>query len=69
MSSLFLALSLLVSATLALPAPPRRFSARYNDELNTIGKRGTVEGSIGLGDNSDLCVPLVLWGVNKFNSC
>ncbi|KAJ7873883.1 aspartic peptidase domain-containing protein [Mycena olivaceomarginata] len=54
MSSLFLALSLLVSATLALPAPPRRFSARYNDELNTIGKRGTVEGSIGLGDNSDL---------------
>ncbi|KAF7357780.1 Peptidase A1 domain-containing protein [Mycena venus] len=62
MSSLFLALSLLVSVTLALPATTsRRFSARYNDELNTIGKRetvvrGNVQGTIGLGDNSDLYV-------------
>ncbi|KAJ6594383.1 aspartic peptidase domain-containing protein [Mycena capillaripes] len=63
MSSLFLALSLLVSYTLALPAPTsRRFSARYNDEPSTIGKRGTVNGTIGLGDNSDLLytVPIQL---------
>jgi hypothetical protein len=68
MSSLFLALSLLVSVTLALPATTsRRFSARYNEELNTIGKRetvvrGNVEGTIGLGDNSDLLytVPIQL---------
>ncbi|KAJ7267592.1 aspartic peptidase domain-containing protein [Mycena haematopus] len=62
MSSLFLALSLLVSATLALPAPSRRFSARHNDELNSFGKRGTVDGTIGLGDNSDLLytVPIQL---------
>ncbi|KAJ7680759.1 aspartic peptidase domain-containing protein [Mycena polygramma] len=59
--SLILALSLLVSYTLALPAPlSRRFSARHHDELNTVGRRGTVDGSIGLGDNSDLLytVPL-----------
>ncbi|KAJ6500044.1 aspartic peptidase domain-containing protein [Mycena vitilis] len=58
---LVLALSLLVSYTLALPAPAsRRFSARYNDELSSVAKRGTVDGSIGLGDNSDLLytVPL-----------
>jgi len=68
MSSLFLALSLLVSVTLALPATTsRRFSARYNEELDTIGKRetvvrGNVEGTIGLGDNSDLLytVPIQL---------
>ncbi|KAJ7879107.1 aspartic peptidase domain-containing protein [Mycena leptocephala] len=64
MFSLFLALSLLVSYTLALPASTsRRFSARYNDEqLSTSGKRGNVDGSIGLGDNSDLLytVPIEL---------
>ncbi|KAJ6515323.1 aspartic peptidase domain-containing protein [Mycena sanguinolenta] len=62
MSSLFLALFLLVSVTLALPAPSRRFSARHNDKLNLIGKRGTVDGTIGLGDNSDLLytVPIQL---------
>ncbi|KAJ6494942.1 aspartic peptidase domain-containing protein [Mycena vulgaris] len=65
MSSLFLALlSLLVSHTLALPAsPPRRFSTRYNDGLSApaIGKRA-VDGTIGLGDNSDLLytVPIQL---------
>ncbi|KAJ7497746.1 aspartic peptidase domain-containing protein [Mycena latifolia] len=57
MSSLFLALfSLLVSYTLALPAStPRRFSARYNDgpSARDTAKRA-VEGTIGLGDNSDL---------------
>ncbi|KAK7061365.1 peptidase A1 domain-containing protein [Favolaschia claudopus] len=51
MSSLFLALSLLVSATLALPA---RFSGRHDELNSTFGKRGNVEGTIGLGDNSDL---------------
>jgi hypothetical protein len=58
MSSLLLALlTLLVSYTLALPAPPRRFAQRYNDGLSALdtGKR-QVQGSIGLGDNSDLCV-------------
>ncbi|KAF8199891.1 hypothetical protein K438DRAFT_671271 [Mycena galopus ATCC 62051] len=63
MLSLSLALSLLVSVTLARPAPSRRFSARYNDELNSqLGKRGTVDGTIGLGDNSDLLytVPIQL---------
>ncbi|KAJ7045953.1 aspartic peptidase domain-containing protein [Mycena alexandri] len=65
MSSLILALSLLVSYTLALPAPSRRFSGRFiNDRLSTIEARQTVNGSIGLGDNSDLLytVPIQLGG-------
>ncbi|KAJ7162014.1 aspartic peptidase domain-containing protein [Mycena filopes] len=64
MPSLILALSLLVSYTLALPAPSRRFSARFNDELRTIDTRATVDGSIGLGDNSDLLytVPIQIGG-------
>ncbi|KAJ7141333.1 aspartic peptidase domain-containing protein [Mycena epipterygia] len=54
MFSLFLAFFSLLVYTLALPAPtPRRFSARYNDGLSATGKRA-VEGTIGLGDNSDL---------------
>ncbi|KAJ7187754.1 aspartic peptidase domain-containing protein [Mycena filopes] len=46
------------SSTLALPA---RFSARISDELST---RGTVAGSIGLGDTCDLIytVPIQLGG-------
>ncbi|KAJ6625761.1 aspartic peptidase domain-containing protein [Mycena sp. CBHHK59/15] len=68
MPSLFLAFSsLLVSYTLALPVqpvPPKRFSARHNDGLNVLetGKRGTANGVIGLGDNSDLLytVPITM---------
>ncbi|KAJ7451803.1 aspartic peptidase domain-containing protein [Mycena galericulata] len=64
MPSLFLALlSLLVSHTLALPTTPKRFSGRYNDGLSArnAGKRA-VEGTVGLGDNSDLLytVPIQL---------
>ncbi|KAJ7761103.1 aspartic peptidase domain-containing protein [Mycena metata] len=64
MPSLILALCLLVSYTLALPAPSRRFSGRFNRRRSTIGARGTVNGSIGLGDNSDLLytVPIQLGG-------
>ncbi|KAK7044361.1 peptidase A1 domain-containing protein [Favolaschia claudopus] len=59
-STLF-ALFFLVSVTLALPTPTsRRFSARKNDD--TLGERGTVEGTVGLGDLSDLLytVPIQL---------
>ncbi|KAF7336250.1 Peptidase A1 domain-containing protein [Mycena venus] len=70
MFTLFLAFFLFVSVTLALPTPTsRRFSARNDDELSqganitgTIGEQGTVEGTTGLGDISDLLytVPIQL---------
>ncbi|KAJ7121273.1 aspartic peptidase domain-containing protein [Mycena crocata] len=71
-------ISLLVSYTLALPAStPRRFSASSNDGLSRrhsvettkrhiptvqMTRRQAVEGTIGLGDNSDLLytVPIQL---------
>jgi hypothetical protein len=65
MSSLFLALSLLLSHTLALPAPtPRRFPTRNNAGLNTLNIERRTAGSIGLGDNSDLLytVPIEIAG-------
>ncbi|CAK5265417.1 unnamed protein product [Mycena citricolor] len=61
MSSLFFALSLLVTSTLALPTPPARRFPRLHDRLTTAEKRG-LTGTIGLGDNSDLLytVPIQL---------
>ncbi|KAJ7342523.1 aspartic peptidase domain-containing protein [Mycena albidolilacea] len=69
MVTLFFALFLLVSASLALPAPTRRFSPRDNAALSqgqnatgSIGEQATVEGTTSLGDISDLLytVPIQL---------
>lgn len=63
MVTLFFALFLLVSASLALPAPTRRFVPRDNAALSqdqnatgSIGEQATVGGTTSLGDISDLWV-------------
>ncbi|KAJ7045952.1 aspartic peptidase domain-containing protein [Mycena alexandri] len=64
MFSSFLVLFFLVWYTVALPARSRRCSARSNDQLSTVGIRGNVDGTIGLGDKFDLLysVPIQLGG-------